>query len=254
MSTIQSKLEGLFDDKLKKEFKRFCMLLQAYSDRDSAVYECDFMLGGEIYWGKEYKFYSNQAVEMTPIVEYFFKNILPRYITTGLIEDEIYENNKYSDNEPTEHGWIHFTLYPKSQKFEIEISYETYVKYDREYEDSINEILSSMTNIKQYESEFEDARKKGSIFILSYEGGGDSGYLEDDCYYSDNVTKNEIIDAPDSILNLGYKMISIYESGYELDDGGKGEIEVNFKDNTIILRHTEFSRMSDTISIFGIDL
>ena len=53
---------------------------------------------------------------------------------------------------------------------------------------------------------------------------------------------------------LGYSMISTYESGYELEEGGKGEIEVNFKDNTIILRHTEFSRMSDTIPLFEIDL
>ena len=75
-----------------------------------------------------------------------------------------------------------------------------------------------------------------------------------DCYYLDDVTKNERIDAPDFVSLLGYSMISTYESGYELEEGGKGEIEVNFKDNTIILRHTEFSRMSDTIPLFEIDL
>ena len=254
MSSLQKKLEGLFNDKLKKEFQKYCFLLQAYSDRDSAVYECDFSLDDEIYWDPYYKFNSNQGVEMTPLIEYFFKEILPRYITTDSIGDEIYENHKYSNNDLTQHGWIYFTLYPKSQKFEIDVSYDTFVDEDRGYEDTIDDILSSTPNMDQYETEIQEAINKGSIFIIGYEGGGDSGYLDDDCIFEDNVTKNERIEAPDFILNLGYKMISTYERGYELDDGGRGEIHVNFKTGMITMLHTEFSRMSDNITIFEIDL
>ena len=103
MSSLQKKLEGLFSDKLKKEFQKYCFLLQAYSDRDSAVYECDFMLEDQIYWDRNYNFYSNQGVEMTPLIEYLFKEILPRYITVDSIGDEIYENHKYSNNDLTQH-------------------------------------------------------------------------------------------------------------------------------------------------------
>ena len=53
---------------------------------------------------------------------------------------------------------------------------------------------------------------------------------------------------------LFLNIISTYESGYEFKEGGKGEIEVNFKDNKRILRHTEVSRRSDTIPLFEIDL
>lgn len=254
MSSLQTKLEGLFNDKLKKEFQKYCFLLLAYSDRDSAVYGCDFVIEDQIYWDSDYKFFSSQGVEMTPHIEYLFRVILPRYITISSIDEEIYESNPYSDNEITGHGWLYFTLYPKSQKFEIDVSYDSYVNEDSEYEDSIDDILSDMTNMRQYESEFEDAIKKGSIFILSYEGGGDSGYLDYVSTYSDNVTKNQRIDAPDYILNLGYKMISTYEKGYEIDDGGRGEIEVNFQKNTITMSHTQFGRTSNNITIFEIDL
>jgi len=254
MSSLQSKIEKLFDDKLKKEFQRYFLLLQAYSDRDTWTYECDFAIDDEIYWDNKYKFYGNDGVEMTPVIEYFFQNILPRYITTSLIEDEIYEQNRYSDNEPTGHGWIYFTLYPKSQKFEIEISYDTYVSYDREYEDPLDEVMSRFKRSDLYKDELDEARKNQAIFIVGYEGGGDSGYVDEDCFYQDKETSNTKIDLPNPISELAYTMIRIYEAGYELDDGGRGEVEINFEDNTIILRHTEFSRMSNTIQLFELDI
>ncbi len=53
MSSLENILQKDFTDKVRAEFRKYCLLLQAYSDTNSWVYECDFYLTDAIFWEVE---------------------------------------------------------------------------------------------------------------------------------------------------------------------------------------------------------
>ena len=83
MNKLETLIKNQFDKtpKLKAEFKKFCLLLQAYSDDRQFSYDSDFMLGDKIYWDKNMMFYGGgQQIEMTPVIENFFISVLQKII------------------------------------------------------------------------------------------------------------------------------------------------------------------------------
>jgi hypothetical protein len=49
MSSLQEKLQKELTPELKREFRKYCLLLQGYSDSNSWVYECDFTTNRRIF-------------------------------------------------------------------------------------------------------------------------------------------------------------------------------------------------------------
>jgi len=237
MGKLEALLKNEFEKtpKLKTEFKKFCLLLQAYSDDRQFSYDSDFMLGDKIYWDKNMMFYGGgQQIEMTPVIENFFISVLQKIINIDLLWDYI-DDEKADD--VTEHGWLFISIYPKTNELEISMSYDVYTSQDREYEESISDILENYKPSSETQTEIDDWYKKGAIFLATYEGGGDSGYIDDDV--KSNIGENQI---PGIIEDLCYKMINTFERGYELEDGGRGQIYVDFKINKIKMSHVEYSR------------
>lgn len=237
MNKLETLIKNQFNKtpKLKTEFKKFCLLLQAYSDNREFSYDSDFMLGDEIYWRKNMSVYGGgQQIDMPPIIENFFISVLQKIINIDSLWD--YIDDKRAD-DVTEHGWLFISIYPKTNELEISMSYDVYTSQDREYEESISDILENYKPSSEKRTVIDDWYKKGAIFLATYEGGGDSGYLDNDV--KSNIGENQI---PGIIEDLCYKMINTYERGYELEDGGRGQIEINFTSDKITMNHVEHSR------------
>lgn len=237
MNKLETLIKNQFEKtpKLKTEFKKFCLLLQAYSDDRQFSYDSDFMLGDKIYWNKNMSVYGGgQEIDMPPVIDNFFISVLQKIINIDLLWDYI-DDEKADD--VTEHGWLFISIYPKTNELEISMSYDVYTSQDREYEESISDILENYKPSSEVKTEIDDWYKKGAIFLATYEGGGDSGYIDDDV--KSNIGENKI---PGIIEDLCYKMINTYERGYELEEGGRGQIYVDFKINKIKMSHVEYSR------------
>ena len=237
MNKLETLIKNQFDKtpKLKAEFKKFCLLLQAYSDDRQFSYDSDFMLGDEIYWRKNMSVYGGgQEIDMPPIIENFFISVLQKIINIDSLWDYI-DDEKADD--VTEHGWLFISIYPKTNELEISMSYDVYTSQDRDYEESISDILQNYKPSSEVQPEIDDWYKKGAIFLATYEGGGDSGYIDDDV--TSNIGENQI---PGIIEDLCYKMINTYERGYELEEGGRGQIEIDFISDKITMSHVEYSR------------
>ena len=69
------------------------------------------------------------------------------------------------------------------------------------------------------------------ILTLSYNGGGDSGYIES----SFNETSDAV---PESIENWCYNQLESHFGGWEINEGSDGRFIFNFNNSTVNLDHT----------------
>jgi hypothetical protein len=86
--------------------------------------------------------------------------------------------------------------------------------------------------IEKYKNEGEDG-----VFELIYNGGGDSGQIE------------EPVDLPQDIEYLGYEIIDVYHSGWENNEGADGRIIINFNEKTISLYHQHYYEEGETVEL-----
>ena len=81
----------------------------------------------------------------------------------------------------------------------------------------------------------------GNILELTYDGGGDSGQIND---FGETPTSSVRINQ--DIEYIGYEVIAIYYSGWENNEGGDGRITFDFENKTVTLHHTENFDDSET--------
>ena len=72
---------------------------------------------------------------------------------------------------------------------------------------------------------------RGGILTLSYNGGGDSGYIESSFDETGDAVPSEIEDWCYAQLESNY-------GGWEINEGSDGRFIFNFNDSTIVLDHT----------------
>lgn len=71
-----------------------------------------------------------------------------------------------------------------------------------------------------------------SEFTVDYNGGGDSGYVEDTAYFRDGSFQ-----CPEYFQDLIYAQLP---GGWEINEGSSGNCEFNLDDMTGIINHTEY--------------
>ena len=85
---------------------------------------------------------------------------------------------------------------------------------------------------KWMEEDMQDVEvPSDGILTLSYNGGGDSGYIES----SFNETSDAV---PDSIENWCYKELEDHFGGWEINEGSDGRFIFDFNNSTVNLDHT----------------
>jgi len=97
---------------------------------------------------------------------------------------------------------------------------------------------------KWMEEDLQDVEvPSDGILTLSYNGGGDSGYIES--------TFDETSDAvPASIENWCYSQLEKHFGGWEINEGSDGRFIFNFNNSTVELEHTYNTEEHDSYTLF----
>jgi len=74
--------------------------------------------------------------------------------------------------------------------------------------------------------------ERGKILVLKYDGGGDSGYVED-------RFEDEIFSIPAGIEDWCYNKLEDLHGGWEINEGSNGFFEFDLDNKNITLYHTE---------------
>ena len=244
MDSLEDILQSKLTDELKREFRKFCLLLQALSDDNTWVYECDFYLSDSIFWGTP-AFYGGGSEELMPEpIKNFFQKIIQKYITVDDLRG--YIDEEYEDRL-TETGWLYFTLYPKMNKLNIELHYDYGVDDYTPYEDEISTIveLYSRGNEDDVKKQLNEWKQNNAKFEVYYQGSNFNSYVDDTCKSNIGVTK-----IPDVIEDLSEILINIYERGYHLErDGGEGTINFDFGKNYLLMEHRQYETRHQEVDL-----
>jgi len=165
-----------------------------------------------------------KTMKTPSIVRGLLEDVLDHY--AGEIEDTVSEVN-YGDWNRYD---VEVEIYPKENKL-VYLSSNVYYygsesdgvenEFDDEDEDDIvgkecKEFLTSIGNPEEV--------------TITYEGSGDSGYIES---YGETST-GERVDLPSKIEDLCYRVLERF-SGWEINEGSRGEIIIN--QNSMSINH-----------------
>jgi hypothetical protein len=168
------------------------------------------------------------------------KTNIPENILTILVEvlENYWEETLTNVISESETYRIELEIYPKESKWIIKGMYEDDVNQDESYQrESTNKDLN----------EFMDSRDIEFV-KAEYDGGGDSGYISSveingkDLGNIYHIQQNQDYRI---ITDELYSVLEIYVSGWEIDDGSAGKVEIiKPKGNNaqISIEHTWFSR------------
>lgn len=82
----------------------------------------------------------------------------------------------------------------------------------------------------------EYMKKNGyTIGNVTFNGGGDSGYIENDIAFSGKKNGNDPLDKFGNVEDYLYEMLESVLPGWEIDAGSSGSFEINLNDNMIYL-------------------
>jgi hypothetical protein len=223
-------------DQQKKDLKKFSLLLNAMNMEDgNFIYE--YPCYDSSWDSLEGPTYDHRSVDIdTP------KSITDLFAD---IRDDFDTSNFYDDYNDNETGVLYFDI--NVERKIINVTYTYYVmntersSIKRLFKDLLTtpipwdqprsrekfEVLNNPEFIKEmYE-------KYGKDLIVTYDGGGDSGWVNDDVQSS---TGNEEMDG--RIEDIVYAILESYYSGWEINEGSNGNIQFNFETKEIHISHT----------------
>jgi len=224
-------------DKQKNDLKRFSLILNSLNMEDGV--EWYYRYYGEWEDDEPYgPFYNNRDVGSE-------LNFLPGSI--GELFEEIKENfdtgNLYNEYYDNENGTLTFIV--NAEKKEIIINYDYYdmiteeSNIEKNFSDFSNvtagwrgeeRAVKTLTNqnvvnelIKQY----------GSFCKLRYDGGGDSGWIEDEIETENGITNG----IETNLETISYDLLELYYGGWEINEGSSGSINYNFQEQKVMMTH-----------------
>jgi hypothetical protein len=219
-------------ENLKKEFKKFCMYLDAISgmDRIGLMYiQYDFDYMG-IEWNdlNNYTHINGERIEIPPILDKYLSDLLKNTISEETIYDNLPPN---ISDDFHQRGTIDVSLYPEEFRIEIGIDYD-YTKGETSVGGyDIDKVIGRIS--PKLIQEYID---NGDIFTVYFSGSGDRGDVEEN-----GLVNNEYNRIPDPVQGLVYNTLDKYYGGWSVDAGSNGEMEVDFSNMTIDVEYTEYN-------------
>jgi hypothetical protein len=208
---------------MKKKFKMLMAYLKGFK-KESINFELSISSQDveeiEIYDG----------VDMTSTFYSYFASIVNQYA------DELYDEGPGSVDNAGDYFYVDGDIYPSENKIVFnQVRFTSYgtedsgnFYYFEDHEGLGDSIEDYFIEVRKFLDE-----KKITSATVSYEGGGDSGYIES-TYESEKGTG----DLPAGIENICYNLLEEY-GGWEINEGSQGtivftkdEIEVNHEWNT----------------------
>lgn len=202
----------------KKILNTFSLYLQSFGSK-VGKYNIDVSTDGDVYWDYSYWYGdgTRMSIESYDAIDKLLRKIFDEH------EDEILYDNFSSDDR----GSITFilntvnkTLTASANVYEMETEYtsEEYTWEDIHGEEVKNWFLETAKN-----------HHKGTV---SYEGSGDSGYIQEDIQFEDGGRES----MPEFVNEFLYGKLS-YFGGWEINEGSQGNFYFNFDNKTILLEH-----------------
>ena len=201
----------------KKGLRRFSLLLESYSDTHWSLRIWFNDNDIESLQHNKYFYNPNASgnVEIDLFMEAFLDNFLRRIKNDEMIFDEC--------DEDYCRGFINFEIDPKEKKFVLSFDFEVDVTYGHNSSYNFSEFLElNDEEIKIIETFVQEDKDH----VVNFDGGGDSGYIED----KDDRTGEDI---PAFISDMLYEILQSDYGGWEINEGSHGHFEINYEDEEI---------------------
>lgn len=175
----------------------------------------------------------------------------------GPLFEEIKDNfdtdlfyNDYYDNY---NGGLQIFVNAEKKMLIVKYYYYTMINEDSRIEKSFKD-LSEMTNpwrsgerelTKLTNEDFLNEMKEiyGSYVEMSYDGSGDSGWIDDNVN-SDKGGKKSTAQLED----IAYEALEMFHAGWEINEGSSGSMTFNFENQTFIIEH--YTNIEDEVEDF----
>ena len=212
----------------KQYLRRVCRYLGSLGMQDGSI-EMDIDNYGdfdftEINWENETHFSNNYSAEVPNGLAPILKKI----------GDYIQENGLYDGPNEDDVNYERIDFDIDCEKLEVSVNH-WWTFYQRGDGNSVEWDGEEGKDIfEEWEKDgvFEDLEvPKNGILTISYNGSGDSGYIES----SFNETNDGV---PTTIEDWCYNQLENHFGGWEINEGSDGEFVFNFNDMTIELNHT----------------
>jgi hypothetical protein len=204
------------DNNDKKLLKRFCLLLGTYRTKTSKL---DFNFYNDSPEMDNYTgFYSPDVKVKIDAFESMYD--LAQKITIPIIEDSV----DYYDTS----GTIRFCVDCE----EKEIFFDGYINEMNTNYSSHEYTMEELNEVDGWNKFLEEVRKYKTGRV-TYEGSGDSGFIEDIM-----KIKDKYVPIPSGLETWLYNQLEQY-GGWEINEGSQGYFDFNFKEGTIYHEHGE---------------
>ena len=216
---------------MKKKFKMLMAYLKGFK-KESITFEMQIS-GTHI----EEVEISDNDINMTSNFESYLQKILEQYT------DELYDEGPGSADSSSDYFYVDGDIYPFENKIVLtQVRFTSYGtedsghSFDREDFEEQDEIYEYFLEVGKFLDEI-----KATSTTISYNGSGDSGYIEG-TYESEKGSG----DVPAAIEDICYKLLEEY-GGWEINEGSQGKIV--FTKDEIDVQHQWNTEEDDTNEI-----
>jgi len=223
-------------DKQKNDLKRFSLILNSLNMEDGVEYVYRHYDEWEGY-EPEGPYYGNKNVKdeldfIPGSIGPLFEEIKDNF-DTDLFYNDYYDN--YSGG---------LQIYVNAEKKMLIVKYYYYSMNEEEHK--INKSFVELSQITNQWRRGEEEVKKladenflnemknlyGSYVEITYDGSGDSGYINNDV---ESETGREELAA--SFEDIAYECLEIYFAGWEINEGSSGKMKFDFDNQTLSIYH-----------------
>jgi len=204
-------MEITLNDEQKKELLVFLKYIKSYGS-DTAHANLHYYGGSVDYYDNEIRSGLGKIIKMYPSIV---------KVVGELIDQIDLDDVEFESENDSNHVEIEF--FSSEKKIMITV-YETV--YD-------TEPASNSGSISELENDdLNDLKEKGVTLVeITYSGGGDSGYIDDEMSVDNNSVK-----VPAGIENVCYNILEEY-GGWENNEGSQGRITFDFVSDNYSVYH-----------------
>lgn len=231
----------------KNDLRRFSLILNSLNMEDGVEYVYRHYDEWEGY-EPEGPYYRSQNVKGE--LDFIPGSIGPLFEE---IKDNFDTNLFYNDYYDNYIGGLQIFVNAEKKMLIVKYYYYTMINEDSRIEKSLKD-LSEMTNpwrsgerelTKLTNEDFLNEMKEiyGSYVEMSYDGSGDSGWIDDNVN-SDKGGKKSTAQLED----IAYEALEMFHAGWEINEGSSGSMTFNFENQTFIIEH--YTNIEDEVEDF----
>lgn len=240
---VKQSLQNILTTEEKKYLRSYTRYLRSFGMRDGLV-EIDFSDGfgeiSDIDWNEITSFSNNFKVDITDELTDIFKKIF------DFIDEENLLPELDTGDSDINYRRLEIEIDGMNQKISVSDYYTYYDMSETESTEFYDEEDEEEKSIEPlFDSIEEEIKREGgnySFLTLPFQGGGDSGYIEDNF--------DEGFGVPSQVENWCYRQLENRYGGWEINEGSQGEFHFDMKTKTIHLNFTANVEKDETNTIF----